>query len=169
MTAGASSRCRRSPRRPCPRRDGPRVRWRDLVAAEWIKLWSLRSTRSVLGLGVLIFLLLALQRSLGSYDEWPEYGPIQRSHYDSMTEALSGAGVALLMIGAGTVGALSLVGEYASGLIHATLTAEHREVARPVRLGRGSDESRGAVALRRGNRQCLRQWRHPRRRNGLIR
>lgn len=111
--------------------DGPRVRWRDLVAAEWIKLWSLRSTRWVLGLGVLILLLLALQSSLGTYDEWPDYGPIQRSHYDPMTEALSGAGVALLMIGAGTVGALSIVGEYASGLIRATLTAvpaRHRVV-----------------------------------------
>lgn len=111
--------------------DGPPVRWRDLVAAEWIKLWSLRSTRWVLGLGVLILLGLALQSSLDTYEQWPEYGPIQRSHYDPMTEAMSGAGVALLMIGAGTVGVLSIVGEYASGLIRATLTAvpaRHRVV-----------------------------------------
>ncbi|MCX4546461.1 ABC transporter permease subunit [Streptomyces sp. NBC_01565] len=111
--------------------DGPRVRWRDLVAAEWIKLWSLRSTRWVLSLGMLILLGLALQSSLDTYDSWPDYGPVQRSHYDPVTEALSGAGVALLMIGAGTVGALSIVGEYASGLIRATLTAvpaRHRVV-----------------------------------------
>ncbi|WP_405676476.1 ABC transporter permease [Streptomyces sp. NBC_00868] len=123
-----------SPTHPSTRtrdEDGPRVRWRDLVAAEWIKLWSLRSTRWVLGLGVLVLLLLALQSSLGTYDEWPDYGPIQRSHYDPMTDALSGAGVALLMIGAGTVGGLSIVAEYASGLVRATLTAvpaRHRVV-----------------------------------------
>lgn len=111
--------------------DGPRARWRDLVAAEWVKLWSLRSTRWVLGLGVLVLLLLALQSSLATYGEWEDYGPIQRSHYDPMTDALSGAGVALLMIGAGTVGGLSIVGEYASGLIRTTLTAvpaRHRVV-----------------------------------------
>ncbi|GGZ06131.1 ABC transporter permease subunit [Streptomyces avidinii] len=114
-----------------PDGDGPRVRWRDLVAAEWIKLWALRSTHWVWGLGTLILLGLALQSSLDTYDSWPQYGPVQRSHYDPMSEALSGAGVALLMIGAGTTGALSIVGEYASGLIRATLTAvpaRHRVV-----------------------------------------
>ncbi|MFB6564583.1 MULTISPECIES: ABC transporter permease subunit [unclassified Streptomyces] len=101
----------------------PRVRWRDLLAAEWIKLWSLRSTRWVLGLGVLILIALAVQSSLDTYDNWPDFDPRERSHYDPMSEALSGAGVALLMIGAGTVGALTIVGEYASGLIRTTFTA----------------------------------------------
>ncbi|MFD8979731.1 ABC transporter permease subunit [Streptomyces sp. NPDC059564] len=101
----------------------PRVRRRDLLAAEWIKLWSLRSTRWVLGLGVLILIALAVQSSLDTYDNWPDFGPQERSHYDPMSEALSGAGVALLMIGAGTVGALTIVGEYASGLIRTTFTA----------------------------------------------
>ncbi len=101
----------------------PRVRWRGLLAAEWIKLWSLRSTRWVLGLGVLILIALAVQSSLDTYDNWPDFGPQERSHYDPMSEALSGAGVALLMIGAGTVGALTIVGEYASGLIRTTFTA----------------------------------------------
>lgn len=53
----------------------PRVRWRGLLAAEWIKLWSLRSTRWVLGLGVLILIALAVQSSLDTYDNWPDFGP----------------------------------------------------------------------------------------------
>ncbi|KUJ67775.1 hypothetical protein ACZ90_24700 [Streptomyces albus subsp. albus] len=109
----------------------PRVRQRDLLAAEWIKLWSLRSTRWVLGLGVLILFTLAVQSSLTTYGDWPDFGPQERSHYDPMSEALSGAGVALLMIGAGTVGALTIVGEHASGLIRTTFTAvpaRHRVV-----------------------------------------
>lgn len=112
-------------------RGEPRVRWRGLLASEWIKLWSLRSTRWVLGLGVLLLLALSVQSSLDTYGNWPDFGPQERSHYDPVSEALSGAGVALLMIGAGTVGALTIVGEYASGLIRTTLTAvpaRHRVV-----------------------------------------
>lgn len=103
--------------------DEPRVRRRGLLAAEWIKLWSLRSTRWVLGLGILILIALAVQSSLDTYGNWPDFGPQERSRYDPMSEALSGAGVALLMIGAGTVGALTIVGECASGLIRTTFTA----------------------------------------------
>ncbi|MFE2329109.1 ABC transporter permease subunit [Streptomyces sp. NPDC059385] len=101
----------------------PRARFRDLFAAEWIKLWSLPSTRRLLGLGALVLIALAVQSSLDTYRNWPDFGPQERSHYDPMSEALSGAGVSLLMIGTGTVGALSIVGEYASGLIRTTLTA----------------------------------------------
>ncbi|MFI1648480.1 ABC transporter permease subunit [Streptomyces avidinii] len=111
--------------------DEPRVRRRGLLAAEWIKLWSLRSTRWVLGLGILILIALAVQSSLDTYGNWPDFGPQERSRYDPMSEALSGAGVALLMIGAGTVGALTIVGECASGLIRTTFTAvpaRHRVV-----------------------------------------
>ncbi|MGW4894715.1 ABC transporter permease subunit [Kitasatospora sp. NPDC004240] len=104
----------------------PRARFRDLLAAEWIKLWSLPSTRWLLGLGVLVLIGLATQSSLDTYRNWPEFGPQQRAHYDPMSEALSGAGVSLLMIGAGSVGALAIVGEYASGLIRTTLTAVPR-------------------------------------------
>ncbi|MBT2489471.1 ABC transporter permease subunit [Streptomyces sp. ISL-96] len=109
----------------------PRARMKDLIAAEWIKLWSLRSTYWVLGLGVLVLIGLAVQSSLDTYGNWQDFGPQEKSHYDPMTEALSGVGVALLMIGAGSVGALTIVGEYASGLIRTTLTAvpaRHRVV-----------------------------------------
>lgn len=108
--------------RPVPQA-GPRVRMGDLLAAEWIKLWSLRSTYWVLGLGVLALIGLAAQSSLDTYGNWPDFGQQEKSHFDPMTEALSGVGVALLMIGAGSIGALAVVGEYASGLIRTTMTA----------------------------------------------
>ncbi|KQV17123.1 MULTISPECIES: ABC transporter permease subunit [unclassified Kitasatospora] len=113
----------------------PRLRTSDLLAAEWIKLWSLRSTCWVLGLGILVLIGLAAQSSFDTYGNWPDYGPQQKSRYDPMTEALSSVGVAVLMIGAGTVGALTIVGEYASGLIRTTLTAvpaRHRVVLAKV-------------------------------------
>ncbi|MGK5553798.1 ABC transporter permease subunit [Actinomadura kijaniata] len=101
----------------------PGVRFRDLFAAEWLKLWSLRSTRYVLGLGALLFIGLAAQKSLSTYQEWPNFRPAEKAHFDPMTEAFSGVTAALLMIGAGCVGALAIVGEYATGSVRTTMTA----------------------------------------------
>ncbi|WP_410050017.1 hypothetical protein [Actinomadura sp. CNU-125] len=64
----------------------PGVRFRDLFAAEWIKLWSLRSTRYVLGLGTLLFVAIAAQKSLGTYQDWPSFRPAEKAHFDPMTE-----------------------------------------------------------------------------------
>ncbi|QKW33549.1 ABC transporter permease [Actinomadura sp. NAK00032] len=101
----------------------PGVRFRDLFAAEWIKLWTLRSTRYVLGLGTLLFVGIAVQKSLGTYQDWPSFRPAEKAHFDPMTEAFSGVTAALLMIGAGCVGALAIVGEYATGSVRTTFTA----------------------------------------------
>ncbi|MFD5318463.1 ABC transporter permease [Streptomyces sp. NPDC127098] len=121
---------------------------RDLLAAEWIKLWSLRSTRWLLGLGALALIAIAAQSAATTYQQWPGFGPTQRAHYDPMSEAFSGFSVALLMIGAGSVGALAIVGEYATGLIRTTLTAvpaRHRVVAAKVTVLAGVSLAAGAV------------------------
>jgi len=101
----------------------PRVRFRDLFAAEWTKLWSLPSTRRLLGIGLLALIGFALLESIRTYQNWPHFLPRDRAHYDPARQALSGPGAALLMIGTSSVGALTIVGEYATGLIRTTLTA----------------------------------------------
>jgi ABC-type transport system involved in multi-copper enzyme maturation permease subunit len=101
----------------------PGVRFGDLLAAEWIKFWSLRSTRWVLGLGVLVVLGGTLQKSLDAYNSWPTFGPMEKTHFDPVNTAFSGLTATLVMIGAGVVGALTIVGEYSTGLIRTTLTA----------------------------------------------
>ncbi|MFC5182165.1 ABC transporter permease [Actinomadura harenae] len=109
----------------------PRVRFRDLVAAEWIKLRSLRSTWWVLGLGVLLLLLAAAQKSIGDYDVWPTFRARERADFDPMSPAFSQMSAVLLVVGSGVVGALTLVGEYATGLVRTTFTAvpaRHRVV-----------------------------------------
>ena len=80
-----------------------RARFGGLLAAEWIKLWSLRSTpAAVAGIVALsVYLARADPR------EVPFDGPVWL----------------LPMLGAGALGAQSIVGEHASGLIHATLVA----------------------------------------------
>jgi ABC-type transport system involved in multi-copper enzyme maturation permease subunit len=101
----------------------PGVRFRDLLAAEWIKFWSLRSTRWVLGLGLLLVLGGTLQKSLDAYNSWPTFRPMEKAHFDPLTTAFSGVTATLIMIGAGVMGALTIVGEYSTGLIRTTLTA----------------------------------------------
>ncbi|WP_329116975.1 ABC transporter permease [Streptomyces sp. NBC_01465] len=146
MTSPTAVRPPAAPRPAAPAE--PLVRTRDLVAAEWIKLWSLRSTYWVLGAGVLVLIGFAAQSSFDAYGDWPDFGPQERSHYDPMTEALNGVGVSLLMIGAGCVGALTIVGEYASGLIRTTLTAvpaRHRVVTAKAVVVAGVMLALGAV------------------------
>ncbi|GAA3467842.1 hypothetical protein [Nonomuraea roseola] len=101
----------------------PRPSFRDLLAAEWIKLWSLRSARWVLGLGALAVIALAVQASIDAYGAWPTFTPMEKLRFNPMTEAFSGLSAVLVMIGAGSVGALTLAGEYASGLIRTTFIA----------------------------------------------
>jgi hypothetical protein len=107
---------------PVPARD--RARWRDLLAAEWIKLWSLRSTPLVLAALTLLYLYMTWHFSQGTNNAWPSYPAAMRaSEYFAVMDAFGGATWFLLMIGAGTVGALTIAGEHASGLIRTTFTA----------------------------------------------
>ena len=96
-----------------------RARFGDLYAAEWIKLWSLRSTPAVLGVSVTFTLYLVVRNG--------DQGlPIEPNH-----AAFDGPSWVLAMISAGMIGALSLVGEHTSGLIRTTFIAvpDRRRVA----------------------------------------
>lgn len=95
----------------------------SLLGAEWIKLWSLRSIRWVIVVGVLLLVALAVQSSLDAYAEWPTFRAREKAMFNPMTEAFGGFSAIVVMIGAGSVGALTVAGEYASGLIRTTFTA----------------------------------------------
>ncbi|MGS2619156.1 ABC transporter permease subunit [Micromonospora sp. LZ34] len=105
---------------------GAPARFRDLLAAEWIKLWSLRSTRWTLPLVFLFVVAVSANASLADYRNWPSYpdGRREMFHlYGPVRDAFPEAGYLLLMLAATTVGALTVVGEYQSGLIRATFAA----------------------------------------------
>lgn len=95
------------------------VRFRDLFASEWIKPFAQRSTYVMLGLALLI--------SIGG--SWLASGGVHlvsasaRADYDRVSGSFKEGTFALLAIGAGVLGALSMVGEFSSGLIRTTFIA----------------------------------------------
>ncbi|MFG1890737.1 hypothetical protein ACGFIR_23095 [Micromonospora sp. NPDC049051] len=113
-------------RRPADTEADAPARFRDLLAAEWIKLWSLRSTRWTLPLVYLFVIAVSVNASLADHRNWPTYpeGRREMFHlYGPVRDAFPEAGYLLLILASATVGALTIVGEHQSGLIRATFAA----------------------------------------------
>ncbi|RLK12309.1 hypothetical protein DER29_5587 [Micromonospora sp. M71_S20] len=105
---------------------GAPARFRDLLAAEWIKLWSLRSTRWTLPLVHLFVVGVSVNASLADHRNWPAYPEGRREMfrlYGPVRDAFPEAGYLLLILASATIGALTIVGEHQSGLIRATFAA----------------------------------------------
>lgn len=94
------------------------VRLRDLVAAERIRLFSLRSTYASLGCAFVIA-VAAAYLLCAKLNIRPEY----RGSYPSLEDAFNSDTGSLLMAIAGCFGAASVTGEYTSGLIRTTFVA----------------------------------------------
>ncbi|MFI9720014.1 ABC transporter permease [Streptomyces sp. NPDC052396] len=103
----------------------PAARFRDLLSAEWLKLWSLRSIRWAFLLGGLALVGMNASAALADYNNWPHYSPAMRADAwmwglrDSFTNQ---AGMVLMLV-TGSMGAITLVGEYGTGLIRTTFAA----------------------------------------------
>lgn len=104
-----------------PRIPGMKVtQWR-VVESEWTKFRSLRSTRITLlvivvltvGLGALISGVLA--------SNWSTAPAGERARFNPIVISLSGVNIAQLAVG--VLGVLLISGEYATGMIRASLTA----------------------------------------------
>jgi ABC-2 type transport system permease protein len=93
----------------------------DLVAAEWIKLRSLRSTYLALLAAVVIAFGIGLLVCNADADQWTHLRPGQPSPVDPMADSFVGFSVAQLVFAA--IGLLTVTGEYSSGLIRTTFTA----------------------------------------------
>ncbi|MFC8127670.1 ABC transporter permease [Streptomyces sp. NPDC057302] len=106
---------------------GPRARFRDLVAAEWIKLWSLRSTAWVFVLGALTVLAFNGGTAYDTYRYWSQRNGSDRADFIGdgipILHAFTSNGALVHMLVLGAVGALPVVGEYATGLIRTTFAA----------------------------------------------
>ncbi|MFA3836347.1 ABC transporter permease [Streptomyces aureus] len=104
--------------------DEPAARFLDLVAAEWIKVRSLRSTPWVIVLVTLVVTGVAAARALADYNNFPSYNALtQREHPFSLGDSFPAEGYLTLMLAAVAVGAIAAVSEYGSGLIRTTTVA----------------------------------------------
>lgn len=99
--------------------------FRNLLAAEWTKLWSLRSTLLVPPLTTLVLLGGAAHaaRTHVRMIQTAERPDVQRTAIDPMSAPFVDDAYLLLMIIAGSLGALTVVGEYATGLARTTFAA----------------------------------------------
>ncbi len=100
-----------------------RARWRDLLGSEWIKLWSLRSTAVVLGCLVVVYVCLAYRAAATTYDAWPTMADWMKADPDPAHDAFDFPSFLLLEATVGTIGAMTVAGEYATGLIRTSLIA----------------------------------------------
>ena len=90
----------------------------DLIAAERIRLLSLRSTHYFLACSVLIAVVAACLLSAKL-----NIRPVDRASYPSLNDAFNAYTGGLLMTVAACFGASIMTGEYSSGLIRVTFTA----------------------------------------------
>jgi ABC-type transport system involved in multi-copper enzyme maturation permease subunit len=107
-----------APQSPTASDAGPRVTWLGVLAAERLKLASLRSTWWLLAAGVLSILLAGISPSLTHVLAPEQSGD---AGIDLAGGAVSGIGFTQLIIGG--LGVVVVSSEYASGLVRATFTA----------------------------------------------
>ncbi|MFC8722761.1 ABC transporter permease [Kitasatospora sp. NPDC057198] len=103
----------------------PRPRLRDLVAAEWIRARSLRSTYWVLLLAALAAVVMNLNavRSDLVYLDHPSPHLPSGYRYDPLWHGLSTPAGDLVTLAAAVFGAITVFGEYATGLARTTFAA----------------------------------------------
>lgn len=103
----------------------PAARFTDLLAAEWIKLRSLRSTYWALGASALALVAFNTNAARADYVNYPHYGAsIHREFvYWALRDAFTQGAALMLVLACAGIGAITIVGEYATGLIRTTFTA----------------------------------------------
>ncbi|SEC85295.1 ABC transporter permease subunit [Streptomyces sp. TLI_105] len=111
---------------PPSTRSTPPARFRDLLAAEWIKLWSLRSTPWAFVVGAVAALGVNLNATLADYRNYPNYPEGIRELFVpiwAMRDAFTLGGAMVFTLATGSIGALMIVGEYGTGQIRTTFAA----------------------------------------------
>lgn len=103
-----------------------RVTQGRVISAEWIKLRSLRSTRYTLAASVGIVIGLGLLFAIFYVARWNLVSPADRASLN--TTAISLRGVVLAQLALGTLGIMLITGEYATGMIRATVSAVPRRL-----------------------------------------
>ncbi|HWS37277.1 MAG TPA: ABC transporter permease [Actinoplanes sp.] len=108
-----------------PARKEVRADFRDLLASEWLKLWSLRSTAWTLLLSAAAIFVFNCYSAYGDYINLEKFSAAARADFSryAMFDAFTTASCVALMLSLGAIGANIVVSEYNTGLIRSTLVA----------------------------------------------
>ncbi len=98
-----------------------------LLRAEWIKLWSVRSTYLTLGLAALMAIGLGALDTSSVAHNWATMNAADKAGFDAVSEAFNGGQLGQLAFG--VLGVLVISSEYGTGLIRTTLTAAPHRAA----------------------------------------
>ena len=99
---------------------------RRVVRSEWIKLATLRSTTITFGVAVVAMIGISVLIAWATVGNWATMSPADRQSVAVEEVVLSGRFLAQLAIG--VVGVMAITGEYATGMIRATLAAVPRRL-----------------------------------------
>ncbi|MEV6448184.1 ABC transporter permease [Amycolatopsis sp. NPDC051716] len=97
---------------------------RGLLAAEWTKLRSLRSTPLILAVAAAATLSLAVFQARSAVRSWDTWGPRARTEFDPVFGTFTGFQPAQFAFG--LLGVLAVTAEYGTGTIRATFAATPR-------------------------------------------
>ncbi len=103
-----------------------KARFIDLLASEWIRLWSLRSTLWALATAFLIILAISVNGALSNYRRIPGMSPEDQEYFRSfgaLGVSFPMGAATVLALGAGAIGAIAILGDYTTGMIRTTFTA----------------------------------------------
>ncbi|GIF48252.1 ABC-type transport system involved in multi-copper enzyme maturation permease subunit [Asanoa ferruginea] len=100
-------------------------RFHHLLAAEWIKLRSLRSTPWALLVSALTIVGLNVSAAVADYTRFPSYPASVRADFlsSALFDAFTDVASQVVMLAAGSIGAIMIVSEFSTGLIRTTFTA----------------------------------------------
>ncbi|MEU8773563.1 ABC transporter permease [Streptomyces sp. NPDC048606] len=105
----------------------PRARFHDLLAAEWIKLRSLRSTWIAYGATALAVIAFNVGTAYDTYTYWPARGAADRADFVRagipLQEAFTANAAMVMMLALAAIGAVAITAEYSTGTIRTTFAA----------------------------------------------
>lgn len=104
-----------------PRFSGMKVTQGRVIKSEWTKFRSLRSTLITLVVSVVLTIGLGTLISAVTASHWSQSSPGDRADFNAVVTSLDGIRFSQLAVG--VLGVLLISGEYATGMIRASLTA----------------------------------------------
>ena len=105
---------------------GARVTQGRVLASEWVKFRSLRSSYVALAATVVALVGFGILISAVTANRWPHMRAAEQAHFDPTVTSLRGLYLAQLIVG--VLGVLVVSGEYSTGMIRASLSAAPRRL-----------------------------------------